>query len=138
MCLWKSLTLTAQPWSANAPLRGSRERCLALRGCRWACESPALPGVSEYPHSSRSWVHSNFGGSIGTDQSCAWDHPLLPQGCGSAAQEKAWHSCSRQTGFCFPKQITLSQGNSFIHLFESNRKSVVFNFAIKMSTWLIL
>lgn len=81
-------------------------------------------------------------GPVGTDQSCAWEHHVPSASAGaaaSAAREKApalMFQANR--GFCFLKQITLSWGNSFIQLFESKRKSVVFWFAIKMSTWLFL
>lgn len=81
-------------------------------------------------------------GLVSTDQSCAWGQRLPSASAGaaaSAAREKALAlPFQANRGSCFLKQAPLSWGNSFIQLFESNRKSVVFNFAIKMSVWLFL
>lgn len=53
VCLWKLLTLTAQPPAAPVchctPLHAGKERHLALRGCRWACENTLVSmGLSEH------------------------------------------------------------------------------------------
>lgn len=77
-------------------------------------------------------------GSVGADQSSAGERRLPSASAGaaaSAAQETASALMFKaNTGFCFQKQITLSQGNSVSHSYLNQTGSLwFFYFDIKMS-----
>lgn len=119
-------------------------KCLWNDGCLWKgvpCSSQLFAGWQTGMPGSQSvqvglWKHPGVCGdlrisSLHTEEKC----PAILEGAVGTDQSCAWQA---NRGLCFQRQITLSWGNSFMQLFESNRKPAVFNFAIKMGTWLFL